>query len=276
MPHDPRVVTLRLQGFSVSISCHASAIAETVCGHFAPWLASAPAGETFSSSATSVVTPADIAYTIVEDVHENRCTYLLSSPFAPVSRAHSLSDLIIDLQTRLDEEVLRRTTCVPIHAGVVAWKGRAILLPGASRYGKTTLVAELSRRGATYFSDEFALLDAEGHVHPYPRSLLVRIPASEDLRQPVPASSLAADIGMAAVPVGMILSTRYVEDAAFVVERIPASQAVMMLLQNTPHIISERPALRESITCTARNAVAYSGVRGDAARAADAVLALLR
>ena len=37
-----------------------------------------------------------------------------------------------------------------IHAGVVASEGRAIVLPGASWSGKTTLVAALVRAGATY------------------------------------------------------------------------------------------------------------------------------
>jgi hypothetical protein len=30
-------------------------------------------------------------------------------------------------------------------------------------------VAELVRAGATYYSDEFAVLDSRGRVHPFPR-----------------------------------------------------------------------------------------------------------
>jgi hypothetical protein len=41
-----------------------------------------------------------------------------------------------------------------VHAGVVGWKGRAILFPGKTLSGKTTMVAELVRAGASYFSDE--------------------------------------------------------------------------------------------------------------------------
>ena len=58
-----------------------------------------------------------------------------------------------------------------VHAGVVAVRGRAIVLPGTSYCGKTTLVAALVRAGATYFSDEFAVLDERGAVHPYPKPL---------------------------------------------------------------------------------------------------------
>jgi len=40
-----------------------------------------------------------------------------------------------------------------VHAGVVGWKGQGIVIPGRSYSGKSTLVAELVRAGATYYSD---------------------------------------------------------------------------------------------------------------------------
>lgn len=63
---------------------------------------------------------------------------------------------------------------VMIHAGVVTWRGAAIVLPGASGAGKTSLVIELVRLGARYYSDEFAIVDAGGRVFPYARPLCVR------------------------------------------------------------------------------------------------------
>ena len=54
-----------------------------------------------------------------------------------------------------------------IHAGVVGWQGRAIVIPGRSFSGKSTLVAALLQAGATYYSDEFAVLDGRGYVHPF-------------------------------------------------------------------------------------------------------------
>ncbi|MEP7147984.1 MAG: hypothetical protein ABI857_03805, partial [Acidobacteriota bacterium] len=61
--------------------------------------------------------------------------------------------------------------CVFIHAGVVGWKGKAIVIPANSFQGKTTLVAELVKNGAEYYSDEYAILDEKGLVHPFPRDL---------------------------------------------------------------------------------------------------------
>ncbi len=40
-----------------------------------------------------------------------------------------------------------------IHAGVVAIDEKALILPAKSFHGKTTLVAELVRAGAVYYSD---------------------------------------------------------------------------------------------------------------------------
>ena len=62
-----------------------------------------------------------------------------------------------------------------VHAGVVGVEDRAIVLPGRSFAGKTTLVAALVKAGAEYWSDEYAVLDADGLVHPYPKPLSVRI-----------------------------------------------------------------------------------------------------
>jgi hypothetical protein len=68
-----------------------------------------------------------------------------------------------------------------IHAGVVSWWGRGVILAGDSGHGKTTLVLELVRRGFKFLSDEMAALNrAERRVDPFPRCLRVQ-PGSLDL-----------------------------------------------------------------------------------------------
>ena len=54
-----------------------------------------------------------------------------------------------------------------IRAVVATWRGRAIVLPGGSETGQRALGLELARAGATLYSNEFAILDPEGYVHPY-------------------------------------------------------------------------------------------------------------
>lgn len=59
-----------------------------------------------------------------------------------------------------------------VHAGVVSWKGQGLLLPGFSFAGKSTLTASLVRAGATYYSDEYAVVEtATGLVRAFPRPL---------------------------------------------------------------------------------------------------------
>ncbi|HWC77252.1 MAG TPA: hypothetical protein VG778_07315, partial [Blastocatellia bacterium] len=101
-----------------------------------------------------------------------------------------------DLQLYVAERAPRR---VFVHAGVVGWRGRAILLPGRTFTGKTTLVAELVRAGATYYSDEYAVLDAQGRAHPYTRPLAIR-PADGGRSQKHKVEELGGRSGVKPLP----------------------------------------------------------------------------
>jgi hypothetical protein len=63
----------------------------------------------------------------------------------------ALDQLESDLQLYVAERASRRWF---IHAGVVGWGDRAIVIPGRSGSGKTSLVAALLQAGATYYSYE--------------------------------------------------------------------------------------------------------------------------
>ena len=105
--------------------------------------------------------------------------------------------LVPDLIRVLDEAVIQRlTTLHAVHAGAVQLGERVLLLPGVTHSGKSSLVAELLRRGAIYFSDEYALIDSEGHVYPYPRPLLLRNGSPEQF--PVLPGECNASIGTVA------------------------------------------------------------------------------
>ncbi|MBF0188865.1 MAG: HprK-related kinase A [Magnetococcales bacterium] len=62
-----------------------------------------------------------------------------------------------------------------LHAGVVAKKGKALLLPGTPGSGKSTLAAALSLSGWQLLSDEFALLHPySGRLHPLARPVALK------------------------------------------------------------------------------------------------------
>ncbi|MGA9667893.1 MAG: hypothetical protein WBQ94_01725, partial [Terracidiphilus sp.] len=120
-----------------------------------------------------------------------------------VASACSAIGLVTAVVRVLDTAVLQRlTTLRALHAGVVLCGKRALLLPGATHAGKSSLVAELLRQGATYFSDEYALIDSEGQVHPYPRPLLLRNGCPEQF--PALPGEFNSSAGMAPAPVGFI------------------------------------------------------------------------
>ena len=183
-------------------------------------------------------------------------------------------DAVLAAVKALDDAVVHRMkTFRAVHAGAVMIDGRALLLPGSSHAGKSSLVVELLRRGASCFSDEYAFIDNEGNVHSYPRPLLIRN------GQPRQSLSLPEELGSTfavdAAPVGWILALEYVSLGKWDVRQIEQSEAVMYLLRNTPHEMARSPEMVDFFLRTAANAACYAGQRCDVNEAATHVLDLV-
>jgi hypothetical protein len=197
---------------------------------------------------------------------------LLYANDARVGRSLDLAQMMklfeSDLQLFVAEASPRR---VFVHAGVVGWKGKAILIPGRSFTGKTSLVVELVRAGATYFSDEYAVLDSHGRVHPYPRQLWIREKSSlESERWPV--ESLGGSSGVKPLPVGLVIVTRYKAGARWRPSRVTPGKGALALLDNTVSI-QRRPELAFPVLSkVASEATILKGVRGEAASIVDSIL----
>jgi hypothetical protein len=158
-----------------------------------------------------------------------------------------------------------------VHAGVVAWQGRAILLPGRTFAGKSTLVEALVRAGATYYSDEYAVLDERGRVHPFPKAIALREPGTARARK-VPVEQIGGTQGERPLAVGLVVATRYRAGARFRPRRLTPGQAVLELLDNTvPARRAPRRAMA-TLRAVALEAVAIRGTRGEAAELARDLL----
>lgn len=120
-----------------------------------------------------------------------------------------------------------------VHAGVVGWKGGAIVLPAKSFQGKTTLVAELVKNGASYYSDEYAIFDENGMVHSFPRSLAMRGIESEYTQTDVTVESLGGTSGSGPIPVKMIVITEFRDDAVWQPEFLSEGLGVMEMVPHT-------------------------------------------
>jgi hypothetical protein len=175
-----------------------------------------------------------------------------------------------DLESFLAEHAPRR---VFVHAGVVIWKGRAILLPGSSRAGKSSLVAALVAAGAAYFSDEFAVLDEAGRVHPFARRLALR-QADGSVRR-VWAEELGGRTARGARPIGAVIVARYREGATWRPRTLSPGQAALALLSHTVAARARSSEALRVLRGVAEQAVALRGHRGEAARVAEALLARL-
>jgi hypothetical protein len=162
-----------------------------------------------------------------------------------------------------------------IHAGVVADGGRAIVIPGRSFSGKTTLVRSLVEAGAVYYSDEFAVLDAAGCVHPYAKPLSYRPP---DGGMPVDyrADQLGGVAGDEALPIGVVAAARYRPGAQWDPRPLSTGAGALAVLENAVPA-QERP--EQTIRHISRalvGATLLDGDRGEADETASLLLDALR
>jgi hypothetical protein len=161
-----------------------------------------------------------------------------------------------------------------VHAGVVEWHGQAIVIPGRSMSGKTTLTAELVRAGATYYSDEYAVLDKRGRVHAYPRKLGMRTPGASEQTK-FRAEDLGGKVGVKPLQVGMIVVSQYEAGARWRPRRLSAARGALELLANTVPVRTRPEASLTSIRHAVTNATVFKGHRGEAKETAEFILQFL-
>jgi hypothetical protein len=184
--------------------------------------------------------------------------------------AHAFAVLESEIRQSVAAGAERRTF---VHAGVVGWRGRAIVLPGRSRSGKTTLVAELVRAGALYLSDEFAVLDRRGRVHPFAKPLSIRGAGGCDLHVQVRrAEELGGSCATRPLPVGLVVLAQHRPGAVWRPERLSAGQAVLEMLTHTVPARLRPEASLVSLERAVARATVLRGTRGEAREVAESLL----
>jgi len=261
-------MSARARGFRVSlfgvrltIASDSAAMAETLDRYVLPWLPRAPLDGEPSDRCVEVrcAEHADGFVVLVDGI-------VTCAPPDPLAA-------IPPVQRALDETVVHRQRDVAvIHGGVVGHEGRVILLPGSTGAGKSTLVAELVRQGASYFSDEYALIDAAGRVHPYPRPLFLRNGPGDG--RPVLASEMGGTVAREPIAVGLVLELRYAADAELTLRAVSQGEGMLLLLRNTPQALEDQPWILAPLERAVAGAACYAGARGEAREAAAAVLRL--
>ncbi|PYS97847.1 MAG: hypothetical protein DMF63_18440 [Acidobacteria bacterium] len=149
-----------------------------------------------------------------------------------------------------------------VHAGVVGWKGKAIIIPAKSFGGKTTLVAEFVRKGAEYYSDEYAVFDEKGLVHPFPRDLSVRDNSFKE--RDIPVAEFGGIAGTEPIPVGAVIITEFEEKGEWLPRKLTVGQGIMELIPHTiPRNVNTKFALKVLNTAVS-DAIILKSHRGEA------------
>jgi hypothetical protein len=177
-----------------------------------------------------------------------------------------------DLQLYVAETSPRR---VFVHAGVVGWQGKAIVIPGRSFSGKTTLTAELVKAGMTYYSDEYAVLDAQGRVHHYARPLSIRENGHLEKPKKYQVETLGGQPGSKPLPVGLVVVSKYRPGARWRPRQLSAGEGALALLANTVSARREPQTTLATLHKVVSRAPVLKGQRGEAQQVIDFILAQL-
>lgn len=172
------------------------------------------------------------------------------------------------LRWDIDQAVARRCAqLLFVHAGVVGWRGVGIVVPGRASIGKSTLVAELVRRGAVYYSDAFAVLDDAGRVHPYRSMIGLGV---ED--HPRDLRLVREDGATEPLPIGLIVAGAYTPRVVWRPTVVRGPHAALSLVESPVPAREDAPRLPRIAAEVTADAVALRGPRSEAAEVAALLL----
>jgi hypothetical protein len=160
-----------------------------------------------------------------------------------------------------------------IHAGVVGWNGKAIMLPGSSFAGKSTLVTALVNAGASYYSDEYAVLDESGNVSPYARKISLRDgPLGPAQRLDIRGGQPGVENSSQSLSIGLVALARYENGAEWAMTRLAPAHAIMAICEHTVAIRRRPGDAFGTISKVVGSAVVIQGVRGEVHGAVEKLL----
>ncbi len=179
------------------------------------------------------------------------------------------------LESRVHLQVAALTDqAVFVHAGVVAWRGRALVLPGPSQSGKSTLVASLIAAGAKYYSDEYAVIDLEGRIHPFPRRLRLRDAMGQE-SSAGPVISMVDGEDLEPLQPAWIMNLLYRPDGAWDPKELTPGQTLLALLKNTVAVRRQSELTLKTLKLAVESAMGWQSQRGDADAAAREIVQLM-
>ena len=150
-----------------------------------------------------------------------------------------------------------------LHAGVVGWKGKAIVMPANSFDGKSTLTTALVRQGAEYYSDDFAIIDGQGLVRPFARTISMRTDEKKMKLYDIKPNKIGR-VGRKPIPVSTLVFTRYRRTGKWRPQEITPGQAVLKMVPHTLPIRVNPEFSMRVLNNLAQRAILISSTRGEA------------
>ncbi len=157
-----------------------------------------------------------------------------------------------------------------VHAAVVVWRGRALVLPGLSRAGKSTLALALLLEGARYLSDELLCFTRTGRAEPLPRALKIRdecVAYFPELHgrfvgsgegRFLPFEALPGDVLAEPAPIGTIVVPRWSRDAGDRPVPISRGEALLALAAASLNFGAHREQSLDWLTTLVGETAAYA------------------
>ena len=201
---------------------------------------------------------------------DGEVSFLLTADGRPLVRSSEPTDIAEAFEDDLKWLVAERSPRkVFLHAGVVGWRDRAILIPGGPKSGKSTLVRALVGCGATYYSDEYAVLEGN-MVQPFPArlpnwsapgtSLSYWLDEFTNARVPKP------------VPVGLVLFAPHQGGAVFKPRLLSRGHSILGMFKHAVAGQRQPERVLRALETISRRCNALEGARGDAHAAATYLL----
>jgi hypothetical protein len=163
----------------------------------------------------------------------------------------------------------KRSPMTFLHAGAVEIDGNAVIFPGRSRWGKSTLVASLVEQGCGYMSDEYAVISQHGTVFPLSKPIRLR-KAGGAVHIDPPGVSAPGGLHCSA-----LILTRFEEGAQWAPESMTSGAAI---LETLPCALQSRECSEQvlaSLAALVRGAECYRSSRGNFQPTAESIMALV-
>lgn len=164
--------------------------------------------------------------------------------------------------------------CAFLHSGIVLHEKQAILIPGLSHAGKSTLTAALVQIGAHYVSDDIAVLDRGGRAYFLSRAVNLRQDVAEMFD--LPSAAHAECLHEGTVPVKAIMLLNYHKsESSLKLSPLSKGEAVLQLIANSMNGRQQPETVIHCCGAAVRQAICCQGVRGEAETVAPLILSYI-